>query len=494
MKGFRLCLCLALFGIAVRLQGSPPLITFQPQDATDNFASAADFSVSATNAVRYQWRFNGTPIPAATNAILALDDLTNGGSVDVILYAADGESTNSRAASLTVVTGTTVSLTIAGYPGGLSSNLTLQLFDHDKPATVANFIHYIASGAYTNMFFERCLPGFVLQGGSFSVADPLNSTNGVTNEAPEVISVAGEFVDNPQETPPFPLWIDNEFNAGPIVHNRFGTIAMAEQPGNPNSALNAFFFNLVDNSTNLDLQNGGFTVFGRVVSGATTLKYFNTLGKKGHGIFDESTVKYFPYFTDLPVNSTGLQIPCPTNLFYAQLSLPDGYPMDTTRPLIVETNAAVDANTGYLYVYGTASDNVALARVWGTAINAKAGVYLTPINAIGTTNWTLVFENNFPGSTYYMVAQDGSGNSSSVSFNFSVPIFPYIENVSLNSSNFTLSWSSVTSSNYQPQYKTNLNQRGWINLGSPVVATGGLASVSDSLTNTQRFYRVVLTN
>src|ERR1700722_3785283 len=109
MKGLRLCLYLALFVIAVRLQGSPPAITLQPQDATDNLASAADFSVSATNAVRYQWRFNGTAIPAATNAVLALDDLTNGGSVDVILYAADGESTNSRAASLTVVAGTTVS-------------------------------------------------------------------------------------------------------------------------------------------------------------------------------------------------------------------------------------------------------------------------------------------------------------------------------------------------------------------------------------------------
>src|SRR5262245_43677358 len=47
------------------------------------------------------------------------------------------------------------------------------LFDQDKPETVRNFLLYIRSGSYSNMFLHRLVPNFVVQGGGFAVTNPL---------------------------------------------------------------------------------------------------------------------------------------------------------------------------------------------------------------------------------------------------------------------------------------------------------------------------------
>src|SRR4051794_18357093 len=43
--------------------------------------------------------------------------------------------------------------------------IDVELFDHDKPQTVCNFLLYARSGAYSNSFLHRCVPGFIVQGG-----------------------------------------------------------------------------------------------------------------------------------------------------------------------------------------------------------------------------------------------------------------------------------------------------------------------------------------
>ena len=53
-------------------------------------------------------------------------------------------------------------------------------------------------------------------------------------------------------------------------------------------------------------------------------------------------------------------------------------------------------------------------------------------------------------------------------------------------------WSSVSNANYQVQYNTDLNSSNWLNLGSSVTATNTIASASDSTTNSQCFYRILL--
>ncbi len=139
--------------------------------------------------------------------------------------------------------------------------IDIEIYDVGGPpahVTADNFLNYVRSGRYDNTFFHRLVSGFVLQGGGFSLKDPLPTTT------PNFDSV----VTDPA--------IVNEFSAS--RSNLARTVAMAKLGNNPNSATSQFFFNLADNSSNLDNQNGGFTVFGKVIAGwnvVTTIAGFS---------------------------------------------------------------------------------------------------------------------------------------------------------------------------------------------------------------------------
>lgn len=117
----------------------------------------------------------------------------------------------------------------------------MELFERQAPGTVANFIRYVDSGAYAHSIFHRSMPGFVIQGGGFKVAD---SDTGAKVSAVDVFDP-----------------IKNEFG----ISNTRGTVAMAKVGGDPDSATSQWFVSLADNSVNLDNQNGGFTVFAKIL-------------------------------------------------------------------------------------------------------------------------------------------------------------------------------------------------------------------------------------
>ena len=151
-----------------------------------------------------------------------------------------------------------------------SSNLgviDVNLFADRAPQTVANFQNYANRGVWDSTFFHRGVPNFVIQAGGF------------TN--------ASGFASIPQDPP-----VQNE----PGISNLRGTIAMAKLGGDPNSATNQWFFNLANNASNLDNQNGGFTVFGEIANASglqvmdaiAALQTFNATAQNGN-------------FTDVPV-------------------------------------------------------------------------------------------------------------------------------------------------------------------------------------------------
>ena len=122
-----------------------------------------------------------------------------------------------------------------------SSDIDFLLFRERTPITIANFLGYVNRGDYTNMIVHRLVPGFVIQGGGFTI---VNGADG------------GISADSVATQPT----IRNEFG----VSNTLGTISMAKLGGNPDSATSQWFISTGANSDNLDSQNGGFTVFGVV--------------------------------------------------------------------------------------------------------------------------------------------------------------------------------------------------------------------------------------
>jgi cyclophilin family peptidyl-prolyl cis-trans isomerase len=121
----------------------------------------------------------------------------------------------------------------------ISTNLgdiDVEMFSRRTPLHVENFFGYMNRGDYDNVIFHRSVEGFVVQGGGFS------------NE--------GGFPRIFQDRP-----VQNE----PGISNLRGTIALAKLGGDPSSGTNQFFFNLGNNSENLDNQNGGFTVFAEII-------------------------------------------------------------------------------------------------------------------------------------------------------------------------------------------------------------------------------------
>jgi len=144
--------------------------------------------------------------------------------------------------------------------------IEIQLDRQHAPITVNNFVTYVKAGFYDGTVFHRVMPGFVIQGGGFS----LNGTEKATN-AP----------------------IKLESNNG--LKNLAGTIAMA-RTSTSDSATSQFYINLVDNA-NLDYStnNAGYAVFGKVISGMDVVNQIAKTQTATRSIFLPAYNQTIPY-------------------------------------------------------------------------------------------------------------------------------------------------------------------------------------------------------
>jgi peptidyl-prolyl cis-trans isomerase A (cyclophilin A) len=162
-------------------------------------------------------------------------------------------------------------------------NFEINLFDQTTPKTVANFLSYVKDGSYNNSAMQRLVKDFVVQSGQRYSGN---------NAAP--------FTDIPHRAS-----VENE----PKLSNVRGTVAMAKRPNLPHSATNHWFVNIKDNSSNLDKQNSGFTVFGVVTgTGMSVVDSINGLYVHG-GAFIEAPLRNYSatdFANNVPVTAANI--------------------------------------------------------------------------------------------------------------------------------------------------------------------------------------------
>lgn len=144
-------------------------------------------------------------------------------------------------------------------------DIVIDLLEEEAPLTVENFLGYVERGDYDGTIFHRSVSDFIVQGGAFEPGD-------------------GDAAPTQRET-------QDPVTNEPGVSNTRGTVALAKLGGDPSSGTNQFFFNLADNSGGgaaLDTQNGGFTVFARVIEGLDIVDAIAALNTvNGGGAFED---------------------------------------------------------------------------------------------------------------------------------------------------------------------------------------------------------------
>jgi hypothetical protein len=214
-----------------------------------------------------------------------------------------------------------------------------------------------------------------------------------------------------------------------------------------------------------------------------------TLFTNGNGgvLLDPPTGPY-PYGSSVQLTA----LPSQGYYFFGWANAAGGF----GNPLLftVTTNAEVTALFGVLKANQVSL--TVLPNGDGTvAINPARNVY---------TNGNTVTLTAVPAANCVFAGWDGdaSGNSNPLTLllntnklitaRFAVP--PEFQVVVKTAGAVIFAWSAVTGKTYQVQFKTNLLQTNWSNLGSASVATNGTMTASDFVGAgaSQRFYRVAL--
>jgi cyclophilin family peptidyl-prolyl cis-trans isomerase len=245
----------------------------------------------------------------------------------------------------------------------VAGRFNFELLANDAPKTVENFQAYINAGRYQNTFIHRAVSGFVIQGGGYAAVIPY------------------------AHIATFPTVV-NEFKLG----NTRGTVAMAKLGSDPNSASSEWFVNLADNRGNLDNQNGGFTVFARVI---------------GNGMNVVDGIANLPRY-NIGFDATGAAASTPLrNVPAGETQLKTQYYVTVTDVKIIPIFPS-DGGATAVFSFSATTSNTAVV----TAVVDGSTLSLTPVRAgSATVTVTATDTNGTTALQNVLVTVTGTGGS-----------------------------------------------------------------------------------
>jgi len=210
--------------------------------------------------------------------------------------------------------------------GGVAlGTFTMELFPNNAYKHTRNFDSLVAVQFFDSLAFHRCIPGFMIQGGSpYSKNGPIS----MWGQSPSSLTaVPAEFT--------------------PAQHKR-GIVSAARLGNNVNSATSQFFINTVDN---LFLDNN-YSIYGRVTNG---MNWVDTIVNSPKMAAPPSTYSSMPaqkiamYITRIGSNDTVPQPPVLTAPFNYTVNL------DSSKTLSLKWNLVSD---GILYQLQVSRDSL----------------------------------------------------------------------------------------------------------------------------------------
>jgi hypothetical protein len=122
----------------------------------------------------------------------------------------------------------------------------------------------------------------------------------------------------------------------------------------------------------------------------------------------------------------------------------------------------------------------------GDNITATYGSAATPSSRAGP--YLIVASLTDPGDrlpNYHVSIVDGT-------LTILAPVPPVFQPAARSADKISIKWTATVGVAYQVQYNWSLTNTDWTNLGGLIIATNEPSSMTDSITNSQRFYRVLL--
>jgi hypothetical protein len=172
----------------------------------------------------------------------------------------------------------------------------------------------------------------------------------------------------------------------------------------------------------------------------------------------------------------------------------NGLSLATNRPpvlTVIPNQTILPGQTLSFSAHATDVDIPVQQLTFTLNTNAPSGAAINATNGLFT--WTPSPAQAPSTNTITAIVTDSGRPNRSDSKSFTVVVLDlHVGTVALATNGVTLAWTAITGRSYRVQYTNNLDDPAWVDASAIITVTNGVLTVTDSLANRQRFYRLVL--